>query len=170
MNQVSIGSGNVLSPIQLQAITWTNAHLLSIGSLRTNFSEIQIEIQSFSFKKMHLKMSSAKWRPFCPGGDELTEPSGPKLSKILIEIQTFSLKKMHFKLSSAKWRWFCFTLCVLKVCVRMYIYKEPPNMYWHVFYSERERLRLSLCQNFCYQPVTGISTKWQHSHFCVLFP
>ena len=22
---------------------------------------------------MHLKMSSAKWRPFCPGGDELTE-------------------------------------------------------------------------------------------------
>ena len=21
--------------------------------------------------KMHLEMSSAKWRPFCPGGDEL---------------------------------------------------------------------------------------------------
>ena len=30
-----------------------------------NFSEILIKIDSFSFKKMHLKMSSAKWRPFC---------------------------------------------------------------------------------------------------------
>ena len=26
---------------------------------------------AWSFTKMHLKMSSAKWRPFCPGGDEL---------------------------------------------------------------------------------------------------
>ena len=26
---------------------------------------------SFSLMKMHLKMSSAKWRSFCPGGDEL---------------------------------------------------------------------------------------------------
>ena len=25
-----------------------------------------------SFTKMHLKLSSAKWRPSCPGGDELT--------------------------------------------------------------------------------------------------
>ena len=25
-----------------------------------------------SFTKMHLKISSVKWRPFCPGGDELT--------------------------------------------------------------------------------------------------
>ena len=33
----------------------------------------QIKIQNFSFMKMHLKMSSAKWQPFCPGGDELTE-------------------------------------------------------------------------------------------------
>ena len=24
-----------------------------------------IKIHAFSFKKMHLKMSSAKWRPFC---------------------------------------------------------------------------------------------------------
>ena len=38
----------------------------------TNFSEIKIKIQNFSFMEMCLlKMSSAKWRPFCPGGDEL---------------------------------------------------------------------------------------------------
>ena len=34
-------------------------------SLQTNISEILIEIQTFSFKKMHLKMSSGKWRPQC---------------------------------------------------------------------------------------------------------
>ena len=33
--------------------------------LRTNFSEILIGIQIFSFKKIHLKMSSGKWRPSC---------------------------------------------------------------------------------------------------------
>ena len=33
----------------------------------TNCSDIIIEIQTFSFKKMHLKMSSGKWRPFCLG-------------------------------------------------------------------------------------------------------
>ena len=31
----------------------------------TNISEILIEIHMISFKKMHLKMSSGKWRPFC---------------------------------------------------------------------------------------------------------
>ena len=30
--------------------------------------EILIKIQNFSFTKMHLKISYAKWRPFCPGG------------------------------------------------------------------------------------------------------
>ena len=45
--------------------------LLSTRPLETNFSEIRIKIQNFSFMKMHLKMSSAKWRPFCPGEGEL---------------------------------------------------------------------------------------------------
>ena len=36
-----------------------------IGHLGTNFSEIIIEIHTFSFTKMHLKMSAAKWQPFC---------------------------------------------------------------------------------------------------------
>ena len=45
----------------------TNAGLLLIGPLGTNFSEIPIEILTFSFKKMRLKVSSAKRRPFCLG-------------------------------------------------------------------------------------------------------
>ena len=44
---------------------WTNAGVLSIGPLVINFSEILMEIQTFSLKKMHLKMLSVKWRPSC---------------------------------------------------------------------------------------------------------
>ena len=61
------GSDNGLSPGRRQAIIWTNDGMLLIGPLGTNFSEILIGIQTFSFKKMRLKMSSAKWRPFCLG-------------------------------------------------------------------------------------------------------
>ena len=60
-----IGSDNGLSPDRRQAIIWTNAGILLIGPLGTNFNEILIEIHTFSLKKMHLKMSSGKWRPFC---------------------------------------------------------------------------------------------------------
>ena len=69
---ISIGSDNGLSPGRRQAIIWTNAGILLIGTLATNFSEILIEIHSFSFKKMHLKMSSAKGCLFSLGLNELT--------------------------------------------------------------------------------------------------
>ena len=67
-----IGSDNGLSRGRRQAIIWTSAGILLIGSLGTNISEILIRIQTFSFKKMLLKMSSAKWRPFCLGLNVLT--------------------------------------------------------------------------------------------------
>ena len=59
-----IASDNGLSPGRRQAIICNNAGILSIGLLEINFSEILIEILTFSFKKMHLKVLSAKWRPF----------------------------------------------------------------------------------------------------------
>ena len=62
-----IGWDKGLAPARWQAIIWTNAGILIIGPLGTNFSEILIEIYIFSFKKMHLKMSSGKWWPFCLG-------------------------------------------------------------------------------------------------------
>ena len=62
-----IGSDNGLSPGRRQAIIRTNAGILFIGTLGTNFSEILSEIPTFSFKKMYLKMSSGRWRPFCLG-------------------------------------------------------------------------------------------------------
>ena len=72
-NLTIIGSDNGLSPGRHQAITWTNAGLLLIRPWGTNFSEILIGIQTFSFKKMHLKMSSAKWRNICLGLNVLNE-------------------------------------------------------------------------------------------------
>ena len=52
-----LGSDNGLSPT-------TNAEMLLSWPLGTNFSEILIDINTFSFKKMYLKMSSGKLRPF----------------------------------------------------------------------------------------------------------
>ena len=66
-----VGSDNGLSPGLWQAIIWTNAGILLIGLLPTNFSEILIEIHTFLFKKMHLNRSSEKLRPFCLGLDVL---------------------------------------------------------------------------------------------------
>ena len=60
-----IGSDNGLSPGRRHAIIRTNAGILLIRPLRTNFSEFLVEILIVSFKKMRLKVSSAKRRPFC---------------------------------------------------------------------------------------------------------
>ena len=65
--RIIIGSDNGLSPGLRQTITWTNAGILLIGPLGTNCSEILIKINTLSFKKMLLKMSSRKWWPSCFG-------------------------------------------------------------------------------------------------------
>ena len=72
---IIIGSDNGLSPGRHQDIIWANVGILLIGPLGINFSEILIEINTFSFKKMHLKMSSAKWRLFRLGFGVLTSSS-----------------------------------------------------------------------------------------------
>ena len=53
-------------------ITMHIVNVYNCTPLGTNFNEILIEILTFWFKKMHLKMSSAKWRPFCLGLNVLT--------------------------------------------------------------------------------------------------
>ena len=73
--QTIIGSDNGLSPGRRQAIILTNAWILLIGPLGTKFNEISIKIRTYSFKEIHLKMSSGKWRPFCLGLNVLTPRS-----------------------------------------------------------------------------------------------
>ena len=84
-----IGSDNGLSPGRCQAIIWTDAILLLIASFGTHFSEILNEILIFSFKKMRLKVPSAKWRPFCLGLNVLISDIWLLFCVILINYVTF---------------------------------------------------------------------------------
>ena len=63
-NLTITGSGNGLSPGRRQAITWTNAGILLIGPLGTNFSEILIGIQN-AFESVVCEMASMLSRPQC---------------------------------------------------------------------------------------------------------
>ena len=85
-NITIIGSDNGLSPGRCPAIIWTNDGILLFGPLGTNLSEIAIEILTFPFKKIWLKVSSAKWWPSCfslnvlsdgIGGCQTSENSSP---------------------------------------------------------------------------------------------
>ena len=57
-NWIVIGSGNGLSPVQCK----NHPNLLSMEPLGTNSN--LIKIQTFSLKKMHLKVLSTKWKLF----------------------------------------------------------------------------------------------------------
>ena len=82
-----IGSDNGLSPGQRQAIIWTNAGILLIGPLGTNFSEILIAIQTFSFKKMHLKI--------CEMASILSLPQWVKYGDLLFLYHTVMAHERH---------------------------------------------------------------------------
>ena len=59
------GSDNGMSPDWHQAIIWTIDGILLIGPVGTNFNEIIIRIHAFSFRKVHFKMLTGIWGPFC---------------------------------------------------------------------------------------------------------
>ena len=119
-NLTIIGSDNGLLPDRRQAIIWTNAGLLLIGPIRTHFSEIWIEILTFSFKKMHLKISSGKWRPFCLGLNVLNCRNYERLPS-----STSSIRNIVVKL--------------LTSTMMMNVNKSLPKGCWsgHVLYNER---------------------------------
>ena len=72
-----IVSDNGLAPGRRQAIIQTNAGIVLIGPWGTNFSEILSEFHTFSFKKIHLKLSSVKLRPFDFGLNVLSYGQSP---------------------------------------------------------------------------------------------
>ena len=92
---IIIGSDNGLSPGRRQAIIWTNARILLIGPLRTNFSEILIVIETFSFKKIYLKMSSGKSGPFFLGLNVLTRFGDNCLHKDLMKYTAYTIVSWH---------------------------------------------------------------------------
>ena len=101
-----IGSDNGLSPGRHQAIIRTNAGVLLIRPLGTNFSEILIEILIFSFKKMRLKVSSAKRRPFCLGLNVLTKPPSNHIITLTHPPWTkwLALRRWHFQMHFHEWK------------------------------------------------------------------
>ena len=73
---LNIFNVRLITPDRRQAIIWTNTGLFLIEPLETNVSEILIEIYTFSFKKMHLKISFVKWRSVCLGLNVLRPDNG----------------------------------------------------------------------------------------------
>ena len=70
VNEAIIGPNNGLLPGWRQAIIWTNAGMLLIGHLRTNFSEIISRIFTFSFQENAfqnavIKLAAILFRPQC---------------------------------------------------------------------------------------------------------
>ena len=112
-NLTIIGPDNGLSPGRRQAIIWTTAGILLIGPWGTNFSEILISIHTFSFKKIHLKMLTAKWRPSCLGLNVLKQHK-KKTSWDIFQITPMQLPWYHAINHVLKanmdqpLRWYCF--------------------------------------------------------------
>ena len=99
---IIIGSDNGLEPSRCQAIICTNAGILLIWPLGTNLREIYIKILTFSFKKMHLKVSSAKWRPFCFGLNVITAYGSTRLGQIYPPFEVYC--QPTFLFSNIGWK------------------------------------------------------------------
>ena len=107
-----VGSDNGLLPGQQQAIIWTNTGILSIWVLGTKFSEMLVKIQMFSFKKMHLKMLSVKWRP-------LARPQCVK--------KTISADGAFISLYSGR----CI-MCRISICMEPWYATSSHSRLWHI--------------------------------------
>ena len=72
MNWASIGLGNGLSPVRRQAITSTKLAYCQLDSWEQISMKFEQEFYNFDSRKCIWKCRLPEWRPFCPGGDELT--------------------------------------------------------------------------------------------------
>ena len=116
-----IHSDNGLSPGQCRDIIWTNAGTMLIGKLGTNFNEIISKTHKFSFKKMHLKILSVKWQPFCFGLNVLTPTKGcgnmGYWPRTHLKLKTCVFPLIVAQLSDCleilyrAWQWHCHALC-----------------------------------------------------------
>ena len=163
-----IGSDNSLSHGRRQAIIWTNDGILSIGPLRKNFSEILIEVHTFSFKKIHMKMSFGKWRPFCLGlnvagcgkmytrglsGNNGSEQANNKnlnhMYHIILEIIARDLSNMQPLLIGRSYhlRRVIYYMCHIQrgVIYHMYVWWETLQT-WRRYHMETFSALLALCE------------------------
>ena len=159
-NLTIIGSNNGLSPGWRQAIIWTNDGQLLIGPLGTNFSEILIEILTFSIKKMRLKVSSWKWRPFYLGRDKMAAIFQTTLSN------AFSCMKMlEFRL---KFHWSLFLRVQLTIVHHWFRWwlgaDQATSHYLNQWWLDYWRIYASLGLNELKTCSKWYSMKMFHSH------
>ena len=83
-----------------------------IRPLGAHLSEIVIEIYRFSCRKMHLKISSGKWRPFCFGLNVLIS----KRKRDPIPFLTMAFHGWY-------WKAYCLVICTI-LTIRGYIIWE----------------------------------------------
>ena len=122
-----IGSNNSLSSRRRQAIMWTNAGILLIGPLRTNFNEIlimptllplvehQVVIMTTWDAAMMTKLPS-KWFSISNKKQTLSD-------KVNSQWFTVFFSKVHPKMrpiDSVNWQYF--TVIFSHVCNRLYVY------------------------------------------------
>ena len=84
-----IASDNGLSSGRRQAIIWNTPGILLIWPIGTYFIEMLIEIHTFSFKKIHMKISSVKSRPFYFDFDVLNEECGNNNKRIIFRLTSY---------------------------------------------------------------------------------
>ena len=148
-NLTIIGPDNGLSPGRCQAIIWTNAGILLIGPWGTNFSEILIGIHKFSFKKINLKMSSAKWRPFCLGLNVLINRTNmwERSTGACLNITTVLLY-LGIYIIKVRQSWDCLIFIAgIPILVRRHLYIEM---------AHRLQFSLIIFNTFCTDSEAGI--------------
>ena len=142
------GSYSGLYPVQHQAIIYTNTSLLPIRPWGKYLSEILLEIQKFSLKKMPLMMPSANWQPFClipsvlSGFHGQTKAKCQPLTVVLQGILCFRRghpwkTEMTFELRWSKYRKVklmlqkkCDHLCICRISNYSEVNIEKRNL-WH---------------------------------------
>ena len=137
------GSDNGLSPGRRQAIIWTNAGILLIGPLGTNFSENLIEILTFSLTKMRVKVSSAKWRPFCLGLNVLSVVMGAYRCCVKLTFLARIRLPNHWQQSS---RQSCGHRCCQEICENDILF----NFWFHMSNEEYILSKMSLTRDIHY--------------------
>ena len=142
INRVNIGLRWWLVAYSAPSQCWVIVHWTARNKLQWNFNQIR----TLSLTKMRLKTSSAKWRPFCAGGEQLTAFAQRwyEFNVWYIKpINTETIEQYHTWLT-ALWHWITWRAIieVNSMCVRYItqIHSSRQNgfswkhiKYWNVF-------------------------------------
>ena len=150
---------------------------MSIEPLGTNFSEMLIKILTFSFKKMRLKISSAKLRPCCPGADKLTHCGATTPYGIVCigsyhaSWSTLAQVKACRLFGTKPLSEFMLAYCHMGLCERIAVKFESRNIYFlrrkciqNIVYRLSTILSRPQCVNFQFMPPNGENLEAHRRH------